>query len=328
MFRRLTVLMLFLIAAGEMKAQEMHFSQFYANPLFLNPALAGSGMGPRFIANYRNQWPSLPGGAFVTYAASYDQHFDALSGGIGIQAIADRMGDNVFQHNMISGTYANVLKINRQWTLRTGFQASYNQKRLDWSGLIFPDEIDPRLGIQRGTTQENLPNTGQTNVNFFNFSAGMMAYSEKYYGGIAVAHLTQPNQSLLPSGTSPLHTKITVHGGANIPLSKRNSMNKMKTSISPNIIFQQQNAQSQLNIGTYINHGPVVGGVWHRVGDSFILLAGIQSGVFRFGYSYDITTSRLRSAAIGSHEISMTLQFDELQRTAKNKITKIKCPTF
>ena len=58
-------------------SQDPEFSQFYANPLFLNPALAGSTICPRAIANFRDQWPSV-GGAFVTYNASYDQYIDAI----------------------------------------------------------------------------------------------------------------------------------------------------------------------------------------------------------------------------------------------------------
>ncbi|WP_417266065.1 type IX secretion system membrane protein PorP/SprF, partial [Brumimicrobium sp.] len=48
-------------------AQDPQFSQFYANPIYLNPAFAGSHGCPRFAVNYRNQWPALSG-TFVTYS--------------------------------------------------------------------------------------------------------------------------------------------------------------------------------------------------------------------------------------------------------------------
>ena len=46
-------------------AQDPQFSQFYAAPLYLNPAFAGSSELARVGINYRNQWPAMPGN-FVT----------------------------------------------------------------------------------------------------------------------------------------------------------------------------------------------------------------------------------------------------------------------
>ena len=56
-------------------SQDAGFSQFYANPIYLNPALTGNRSNPTLSLNYRNQWPSLQS-SFTTYAASWDQHFD------------------------------------------------------------------------------------------------------------------------------------------------------------------------------------------------------------------------------------------------------------
>ncbi len=77
-------------------AQDPLFTQFYANPLYLNPAMAGSHLCPRFSMNYRNQWPSLSG-SFVTQSFSYDQKFKAINGGIGIIAMHDQAGQNTIQ---------------------------------------------------------------------------------------------------------------------------------------------------------------------------------------------------------------------------------------
>jgi len=52
-------------------AQDPQFTQFYANPLYLNPAFAGTARCPRVTMNYRNQWPVLTG-TFVITSASYD----------------------------------------------------------------------------------------------------------------------------------------------------------------------------------------------------------------------------------------------------------------
>ena len=101
-----------------------------------------------------------------------------------------------------------------------------------------------------------------------------------------------------------------------------------RITLSPNIITMFQGPATQVNVGTYISRGPIVGGVWYRFGDAFIVSLGLQQGVFRMGYSYDITTSRLRAAALGSHEISFAIQLESKERIPRRKMVKIKCPTF
>ena len=98
------------------------------------------------------------------------------------------------------------------------------------------------------------------------------------------------------------------------------------TYISPNFIYQQQRDFKQYNIGFYVAKAPLVGGLWYRGGDSFIGLVGIQQGIFKFGYSYDITVSKLANASAGSHELSLGLQF--ACHPKKKRFRTLKCPSF
>ena len=52
------IVLLVLICEG-VYAQDPQFSQYYASPIYHNPAFAGGAHAPRLIANYRNQWSSL-----------------------------------------------------------------------------------------------------------------------------------------------------------------------------------------------------------------------------------------------------------------------------
>jgi len=79
----------------------------------------------------------------------------------------------------------------------------------------------------------------------------------------------------------------------------------------------------------YFSKGPIIGGLWYRVGsnsDSFIALLGFQAGILKFGYSYDITISKLSNKTAGSHEFSTGLQFDCKPR--KRRFRTISCPSF
>ena len=59
-------------------AQDPAFTQFYANPMYLNPAMAGSANCPRISLNHRNQWPNLRG-SFITNSISIDKNVEALN---------------------------------------------------------------------------------------------------------------------------------------------------------------------------------------------------------------------------------------------------------
>lgn len=308
----------------QLHSQDIHFTQYYANPVYLNPAFAGTAMCPRLVMNYRNQWPAVPG-TYISYSASYDQHVESLSGGIGLMFNADDAGEGTLKTNIISGVYSYRLQVSRYFSIKMGFQASYFQKKLDWTKLTFNDMIDPRYGFVYNTNDQ-----AQREVTSgADFSAGILAYGENVYGGFAVHHLTQPNESFI--GVSKLPRRYTFHAGGIIELSHGSKRRKIDDPfISPNILFMKQQDFEELNYGVYFNKYPLVGGIWFRQGfdnpDAFIALLGIQTSVFKIGYSYDVTVSKLGSSTAGSHEVSMGFQFD--CKPKKKRIRAINCPSF
>jgi type IX secretion system PorP/SprF family membrane protein len=316
MLKRLTlatVILFSMLMCDSAFAQDPQFTQFYANPLYLNPAFAGTARCPRVILNYRNQWPAISG-TFVTYSASYDQHIDNLSGGIGLLVTNDKAGEGTLNTTNFSGIYSYQLNINRRFSIKAGFQATYAQKSVDWNKLTFGDMIDPRRGFVY-TSAEQQNQLKRSNVDI---SAGLLGYSKVYFFGASVHHLTEPDEGFL--GQSKLPMKYTVHAGAVIPIEKDES------SISPNILFQKQQDFQQLCLGLYLTKGPIVGGLWYRNQDSFIALIGFQQGLVKFGYSYDVTVSKLSNATAGSHELSFAMQFE--CKPKKKKFRTISCPSF
>jgi len=175
--------------------------------------------------------------------------------------------------------------------------------------------IDARRGFV-WNTNEVIPSQNKTNLDF---GGGLLGYSKNYFIGAAFHHITQPDEGL--QGVSKLSLKITGHAGAIIQLEKG-----MESYISPNILFQQQQKFTQLNLGVYFVKGAFVGGLWYRNSDAFIALVGIQTGQLKVGYSYDITVSKLSSNTAGSHEVSLQLQFE--CRPKKKKYRTISCPSF
>ena len=301
-------------------AQDPTFTQFYANPLYLNPALAGSHGCSRFASNYRNEWPKLTGN-YTTYSASWDSYFRNISGGIGILATHDQQGQGTINTSMLGLIYSYHLQLGRKWKLQFGARAAWYQKFLDWDKLTFGDMIDPRRGFIYSTG--DVPRGGSRG--FFDASAGAVLFNKNFFAGVAAHHLNTPNESMIV-GESKMPIRVTGHMGAEIQLGRRSKYSN-GTSIMPNVIYQYQNGFMELSVGTYVKYGPLNIGVWYRNRDAFILTAGINTGTFKLGYSYDVTVSKLNNGVSGgSHEISLGINLNCKNRPTTFKL--VSCPSF
>ncbi len=311
-------------------SQDPGFSQFYANPVYLNPAMAGSGDCSRLSLNYNNQWPGITN-SFVTYSVSYDQFVDKLSGGLGIIMNYDVAGDGILKTSTISGTYSYKLMVNEDLFVNVALQGGYYNKQLAWEKLVFGSEVDP-----------SDPNFGSTEVvpdnlsfGFADFATGiLLGINDKIFAGFAAHHLSQPNISFYKNENSKLDLKYTAHAGAMFYLNSSNyqrSKDEYKqTSVSPNILYQKQGDFQQLNVGVYFNLYPFVFGTWYRHAfenpNAMTALVGLRYNKFNLGYSYDYTVSKINKVSGGSHEISFTWHFNCNKKI--NRYEAIKCPSF
>lgn len=312
----------------EVNAQDPHFSQFYANPLYTNPAFAGAAVCPRVGISYRDQWPSL--GAFKTFSASYDQYFDAISGGIGIYIMSDKQAD-FYRINTAALMYSLRLKINRDITLNLAAMANITNNSLDWDKLVFGDMIDTRYGVIYNTSMAERPD--DLSHTYFDVGAGALIFSENWYAGIAAVNLLQPDDGFISYNRLPV--KFTANAGMRFNLrrdQRRTNSFFGQPIISPNIIFQHQGKFNTLNYGAYLDWSPFVFGAWFRQSmafsnkDALVLLFGLEWGDYKIGYSYDITVSSLSNVSGGAHEISLGAKFPCPEK--HKKIRAIKCPTF
>jgi type IX secretion system PorP/SprF family membrane protein len=326
-----------LLAAGvaasvALHAQDPEFTQFFANPIYTNPAFAGTAAGPRFALNFRQQWPTL-NNAYSTYAASYDQHIPGLGGGIGAQVWYDRAGDGRLSTKYMSGTYAYQLKVKDAtrdyFIVKAAVQAGAFQRSVDFSKFNFGDEIHARNGFKSFPTKEKLPSTGfyQTSVRP-DFSSGVVAFTKKYYAGFAVHHIIEPSVSFFGSPESRLPRKYSMHAGMMIPVDKmhRNPENY----ISPNILIQHQEGFTQVNLGAYGIKGPFMIGASYRQtdpnADALMLFVGAQKKGVKIGYSYDMTISDARAAVPGSHEIALIVELPAPRGREPKNYKPLPCP--
>src|SRR5690349_3974127 len=126
------LLIIFLIASPLAKAQDPEFSQYYAAPLYLNPAFSGTSVDHRFIANYRNQWPNISQ-AFETYAFSYDYNLDQYNSGLGFMLMTDRAGSANLKSTQFNFQYAYKVKLSDKMILSSGLNFGVGSRSIDFN---------------------------------------------------------------------------------------------------------------------------------------------------------------------------------------------------
>ena len=311
--------MLLLTATLQVKGQDPEFSQFYANPLYLNPAFTGTSEYQRVVANYRNQWPKQ-GNTYVTYNLTWDKFVSSIRSGIGVKLLYDRELNGVVNSMNTSFLYSYHIKVNDRLFYTMALEAGFIYKQFNTSGLIFPGMIDQGTGIITGTYP--LPFEDGQKI-FPDFSFGMAGQLDDVYFGAAIHHLTQPDQSIIEGdqvGRLPL--KITLHAGTKSHQFHRGLISREFT-LSPNLIYRQQGSFKQINAGIYMKEDWLAFGLWYRNNlsvrpDALIAMIGIQRDKFQFGYSFDFSLSNVAAYSYGSHEISLTFFFGELHRRLFN----------
>lgn len=325
--KRLHILLITSLFTTMLSAQDPHFTQFYANPLYLNPAFAGTAVCPRFTLNYRNQWQSLPGN-YNTYSLGYDVQKANINGGLGLIAFADRQGGGIYSNYSIGGMYSYNIASGPGLNFKAAIEVRAFQKTLDWDKLYFGDQIDAKYGFIYNTAEQK---PGESKI-VPDFSFGILGYNKIFYFGGAVHHLTQPDEGFIAK--SHLPRKYTGHAGAIINLrtgfSGRGKTKLEDPMLSPNFVYQNQRNLQQFNYGLYFNKFPIIFGAWYRNStinsDALSFLVGIQAETVKIGYSYDITVSKLDYTTGGAHEVSCGIKLP--CRPVVKKIRPINCPTF
>jgi type IX secretion system PorP/SprF family membrane protein len=318
------------LSGAKAYAQDVHFTQFEAAPLTINPAFTGAFDGTLRLAGvYRDQWRSVTA-PFVTYSASVDAPIrvglttdDYLAAGL--QFYNDKAGDgnlsntsilgSVAYHKYLGGTDGAGDRPGKM--LSVGFQGGYASKSIDLSKLYFGDEFT-NAGFAPGLGQESLNNK----VHYWIVNAGLAwahAVSDgfSYTVGLGANNLNQPRESLERKQNSEvgLGMRYTAQVGAVARVSER-------LRLMPAVLYQSQASATELVVGNEFNYSlsnpyysktsvatSVFAGIYYRNNDAIMGVAGIEYRGFRFGLSYDYNTSSLKDASNGNGGFEISIRY-------------------
>jgi type IX secretion system PorP/SprF family membrane protein len=300
-------------------AQDLQYSQFYAAPLYLNPALTGMTELTRLGVNYRKQWPGL-NYDFQGYSAFIDHYSYDLKSGFGVSINAFEEANLGLKLMDLSGYYSYRLVLSELHSLRFGAQAGVGRRSSAMDQLLLGDQIDVFSKTVAPVTIEDLPPFEP--YSFIDLGFGTMFTGDNYWVGASAYHVNRPNLSFFSGALgNRLQVKWNAHAGLQLPL--RSGLSVYEGD-GENLFFlaanyKQQGPFRQLDLSAQLLYNSLVMGIGFRGipsaaelpnRDSIIALVGVnlENGLL-IGYSFDYMISKLGMETHGAHEVSIRYQF-------------------
>lgn len=327
-FNRILLIFIGMAFILSVNAQDIQFSQFYAAPLFLNPAMTGSTELTRVGINYRNQWPGL-NHSFNSYSAYIDHYSYDLNSGFGLIVNGNRESLAQLSTNEVGLLHSYKVRISEYVDWRFGGQASFVSRDAYFGNLLFGSMIDIGSGSVGVDPSDALASAGilamDFNHRYMDYSFGTMINTKNIWLGASAHHVNEPNVSFVDEGISRLPIKYSLQGGIRFNLGYSGSRDRFNHSFSERSIafafnYKEQAPFNQLDVGVQTFLNPLVVGVWYRGlptkyalpnNEAIIGVVGIAlSNGVDIGYSFDFTVSQLnlRNSG-GAHEVSMRYTF-------------------
>lgn len=333
-FQRIVIaamLILSLCKGNKVKAQDVHFSQFYMAPLFMNPALAGAEHNLEAILNYKNQWQSVSE-PFRTYAFAYDMRISKSKNkkgfwAAGINCFSDNDGNASLNTTEVALTIAYQVVISQYSILGAGIQAGYAQRSIDPSSFQWGDQYDgtaynPNLSSNEPTVANSISYADLgAGVNWrYDNTSGIVNVTDnhdlKADVGFAMFHVNQPKYSFY-GDNEKLSIKYVLHGTALFCLANSN------IGFVPGIFYSMQGGATELFAGTLVRYklrqdSKYTGfnksmalslGGYYRMGDAGVIAMLLEYSKYSIGISYDINTSGLNTASYGKGGMEISLRF-------------------
>ena len=336
-----------LLESGSLSAQDPILSQFYINRLYLNPAYAGVNRDLTIGVVNRQQWTNIRGPHSITLATA-DVGCPTSGVGFGLRLFDHLVGTAGYHKTDLAGSISVNIPgyFGRGWPFRqmrkakyligAGLQYGLGQKRIDWSKLVFSDQIDPFQGIVAPNTFLNI---GNDVSNFtHDLSAGLLFRGElsrdgSFFSlGLSGFHLNRPRETMIGLDHR-IPTRYTAHFFTHFLLGSpyRNKnlhylsvgyVRNWQTTLTSNAVHVSSNFGENVLVGLGLRSElyPIV----DRRLESLIFNIGYQFSGFTISYSYDIVISALGPQnTAGTHEIGVVYRFDNVyfcrERSARKK---------
>jgi type IX secretion system PorP/SprF family membrane protein len=328
------ILTLTITLPQQLKSQDLDFAQYYNNPTYYNPANVGLSQGLKVRLNYKKQWTGLSGN-YRTYNFSADIAERSLpgAGGIGIIANQSVEGVGMLKTNTFGFLPSVRIPVARNMIFQLGALASIVTQSLNWDNLVFEDQLDPRWGNIGPST---FAGAARDKVSFPDFSFGGIF---QWQGmdvdgklGVAVHHITQPNQSFFDVDAKlPRKYVYNLDFIINVGQEQGYYQKKEGFKLNPGVMVQHQQNMFLYTLGTNLYMQHVYLGLWYKNQtleydefSSFDVMVGLnipftQQYRMKLMYSYEMNINARQNFTGPSHEISLIFELDDIGLINKDK---------
>jgi type IX secretion system PorP/SprF family membrane protein len=247
-------------------------------------------------------------------------------------------GTAYLTRNNISGIYSYSVG-DDDFVASFGLQAGLTSRKIDWSKLVFSDQIDPRAGYIPGSSS-GAEQPAFNSKYFFDATAGLNFVYKNAMLGTSLEHLNQPDESFTGS-KSLLPIRAVVHASYRIPLGYYDDFDEDGYSLIPSVVVYHQNKVTSINSGFQFKRRSIKAGLWYRTSGENVPAAFVVSLIFdlsfnksgdqrlQLGLSHDATASKLNySNTSGTSEFSMGYQKYFPNSFNQDKFHGIRCYDF
>ena len=334
--RRFLYYVILLISFAQLKAQDLHYTQYDFAPLYLNPAQTGLFNGDyRVVANMRDQWFSVPVPYFST-STSFDARLLPARMGNNVLSAGglfhyDRAGDSRLSLSNILLNVSYHQQIAKGWFLGAGINAGFGQRRFRRDKMTFDDQFNGDV-FDPNIVSADFSNLNRPVLSYMEIGGGLNLRYQKssrtwLNSGLAFVHLNSPKQSFLGQDIR-LKIRTTLSANASVQIHS-------KWDLVPTILFQNQGTYREFMFGLlsryHINQNPgretaLFFGIHNRFSDAIAPVIGVNYQTWQFGFSYDINISKFNAAtdANGGFELSLIY----IWRKVPGLPTVKTCPVF
>ena len=327
------------------QAQDIHFTQFFTNPLILSPASTGYFQGNyRIGINYKYQWPWATGQqAFNYHTQAAYADFSILENklkhgwmGLGANFLNDDAGDGRLRYMRFGGSIAwhQAFDKENRFVLSAGYAFNYISKSVDFDKFYFNNQWVDDQGFNQSVP--NFENPISTRISQIDMGAGLN-FNAKVNDKLLLSttfsmlHLNHPKDHFYNDASELNYRYITT-------LSVEYEINKT-LSFNGNAYFTYQSKAYEVVAGGmvgirphdhykhHISSSTLYAGVYYRYNDAVSPIVGYQYKQTRLLINYDVITSKLAipGKLNGGLEISLVHVGSFPHRI---NIQKYACPKF